>query len=870
MITRRRIAALLVWLFALLAVAPDAGAQTPPLAGSIPYRGPVVPNSWTTVGQPTNPYTGQIGVNTTTGTMDFYFAGWQNPCWLSGCQMSGLLQTKWNLIGNIGTQTLSGVYDQTKAPLAMGLSLAGNVSTGGTGGSYTINAWNVIDNLNPGTTPDSGFPSNATYLLLMNHTYGGAGTEGGRGTLYVHLAQLGSAYNAGRLYDPFFSAVTASSTVSFNVGGNAATTSGVLGHNFATSIYAVMNTGATFYAANSGGEIDILQQTGTSVLRSTGLQIVHLGGHVTRGSIDDAALLFGDTDAGTGWSNILKIGSNLAKDPVDHTNGIPIAWAVSNNPSTDPPGSLDGINFTVANITRNAWASRNVRIFGSGSASFNQMLMSTTTNGFGIDVKYQSSTSATLAGGGSGNTFTGDWYNDNGDVAGIWQLDTASGGAALTFSNVQKTYSHGEATLTLTNRNSVHGGTFTITPTWVVKNELDLNPSGGLTVAGGGFTVTGATSLAAATATTPATTDSSTSVATTAYVQGQAYYADLFGTGEDGNVTISSGTTTLAGDANYANLTLSGTGVLDTNGWRVFVSNTLDISAAQSGAIIRTKQSGVTATVAAGAAANATANVGRSIGGAPGGSAGGTGNTTTGTPPAAATANPGGNGRAGGLGGNGGNGVSAGGTGAAGGTFSGAIPPFNWRVAQAQLMVPASVASAGFMVGGGTGGGGGGQGGGDGSSAGGGGGSGGNPGGMIQINARIIARGTNVNTGIISTVGGNGGNGANGVGGNAGAGAGAGGGGGGYVYIVFERRTGSTITGCVDISGGTGGTGGNGAGTGLGGNGGAGGTAGLLNYIGINPASHGAGGLTAGSAGSTTVTSTGAAGGAGGISTQNF
>ena len=49
----------------------------------------------------------------------------------------------------------------------------------------------------------------------------------------------------------------------------------------------------------------------------------------------------------------------------------------------------------------------------------------------------------------------------------------------------------------------------------------------------------------------------------------------LFGDGSDGNVTIASGTTTLTADMFYDNLTISGGATLDTNGYRVFVRNTL-------------------------------------------------------------------------------------------------------------------------------------------------------------------------------------------------------------------------------------------------------------------------------------------------------
>jgi hypothetical protein len=58
-----------------------------------------------------------------------------------------------------------------------------------------------------------------------------------------------------------------------------------------------------------------------------------------------------------------------------------------------------------------------------------------------------------------------------------------------------------------------------------------------------------------------------------------------FGTGADGNVTISSGVVVMTRDMYYNNLTINGTGSLVTNGYELFVAGTLDISAAPAGAI---------------------------------------------------------------------------------------------------------------------------------------------------------------------------------------------------------------------------------------------------------------------------------------------
>ena len=65
--------------------------------------------------------------------------------------------------------------------------------------------------------------------------------------------------------------------------------------------------------------------------------------------------------------------------------------------------------------------------------------------------------------------------------------------------------------------------------------------------------------------------------------------AALFGSGADGNVVILSGTTTITRDMQYGNLTISGSGALVTNGYRVFVSGVLDLSQAGAGAIAAAK-----------------------------------------------------------------------------------------------------------------------------------------------------------------------------------------------------------------------------------------------------------------------------------------
>src|SRR5690349_14082058 len=83
-----------------------------------------------------------------------------------------------------------------------------------------------------------------------------------------------------------------------------------------------------------------------------------------------------------------------------------------------------------------------------------------------------------------------------------------------------------------------------------------------------------------------------------------------FSTGEDGNLTASSGTTTLTRDTYYNRVTLTGTGQIATNGYLLF-AKVIDLSQAGANAI----------TWAPSAAGNAS--------GATGGSAGAASTATT-------------------------------------------------------------------------------------------------------------------------------------------------------------------------------------------------------------------------------------------------
>lgn len=326
-----------------------------------------------------------------------------------------------------------------------------------------------------------------------------------------------------------------------------------------------------------------------------------------------------------------------------------------------------------------------------------------------------------------------------------------------------------------------------------------------------------------------------------------------FGNGSDGTVVISSGTTTLTRDMYYANLSISGTGRIDPNGFRIFVSGQLSLSSAAEGAISYITGNGGSATVNASTGGNAgTAGVGASsttsyYGRSTSGTAGGAGTTSTdGNTAAAVAANSpiflGGW-------------ISARGGIAAAGTAGTVVQTLQtasttaigWGRAFVDLSAP-FISGTFYCSAGGNGG--------NGSApaltfngGGGGGGGAGNIGCFIYANEVVI--GASTADSAIKFVGGSGGNGGSRNDPDLAARGGGGGGGqGGFVYIVYNKVTGTMTSGrfLVNASGGAGGAGHRG------GQGGASGPVSLYKL------STGGRVIYTATAGATTSTSTGGAG----------
>lgn len=347
-------------------------------------------------------------------------------------------------------------------------------------------------------------------------------------------------------------------------------------------------------------------------------------------------------------------------------------------------------------------------------------------------------------------------------------------------------------------------------------------------------------------------------------IQGPAQTNSLqdFGSGEDGNVTISAGTTNLVSDVYYNNLTITGSGQLRTNGYRVFVKNNLDLSNAGANAITASGLNGLNG-VLNGAGSGGSASYVAAIFGAP--TAGGNGGIgvsgagaqaalTTGTTPS-----NGGNSGNGGAGGNGSGGLGGLLRAAATATVPQEFAFFTMDIVRGITLMQASPGGPGGSSGGG-----------DGTNLGRGGGGGGSGAGILVIWAKNIIKSASTPANCITSIGGFGGNGATATVGNVGGGGGGAGGGGGYILMYYQTVSGPTVTNMLNASGGDSGSGGNGFGTGIGGQGGQGGAGGRIR---VNQTLTQVSGITVGvtaALGNLGVGNVGGAAGAGGLSRRDF
>lgn len=277
----------------------------------------------------------------------------------------------------------------------------------------------------------------------------------------------------------------------------------------------------------------------------------------------------------------------------------------------------------------------------------------------------------------------------------------------------------------------------------------------------------------------------------------------FFGDGSDGDIEIDT-TIVLDRDHYFKNIKLNKNGTIKTNGYRLFVQETLILN----GGIISNDGND--------ASLDDMYNIGKlggietklgSLGQGGRGGKGSNGNKLDGQNTVQGMILPLTNGGKGGFSGNGGDGSIG-----KGGKSLIDTPTSKCILRNVYLALQASRGS--YLINGGIGGDGGGGGGGDGNQLGGGGGGGGSGGGVLQIVAKTILITPNALYPSITSIGGDGSNGSNASIGNCGGGGGGSGGGGGFIQMFYLNKTKELNNNLINVSGGNPGSGGSGIGSG--------------------------------------------------------
>ena len=293
----------------------------------------------------------------------------------------------------------------------------------------------------------------------------------------------------------------------------------------------------------------------------------------------------------------------------------------------------------------------------------------------------------------------------------------------------------------------------------------------------------------------------------------------VFGTYGDGDVTISSGTTTFVRDMHYRKITVTGSSTQINHACYAMFFDVWDISGVTGTSSFGTASvaGGSSAGPAAGTSAALTTS--KTLHHGVAGNSGGAGGTGVSVQPTNTTSLAwlGGSVGAGGAGGTGTSGAGL----AARLAVASAITRYSRSLFPTMGICHSNALAAGAGAAGqaGT------SGAGDGTNSGGGGGGSGKGGHQIWIAGRKIVSAATVPVNYINAKGSNGGNGGPATSGNCGGGGGAGGGGGGYVTLIYGEIIGAAGV-PVDLTGGNGGNGGVGFGTGTAGGGASGGASG--------------------------------------------
>ena len=214
------------------------------------------------------------------------------------------------------------------------------------------------------TTSDNAAITGSNFLnnVTVQHTWGGAATQGGRQSFYALSTQTAatSSTNANRNYVAGNFNVTSQS----GDGGTGLAVGTAKGAYFGIGSQAFLANGATNTLSLTGGEINVAAQTGSSVLYKTGLQIVGHYSDAVQGTGVDSMLYLSNQSGAVGWSQGIALGSANGQYPLISTGTILASYG----------GTVAaGVDLSLTTVTGSAFKSTGFSVDGSGNLSSNKI-----------------------------------------------------------------------------------------------------------------------------------------------------------------------------------------------------------------------------------------------------------------------------------------------------------------------------------------------------------------------------------------------------------------------------------------------------------------------------------------------------------------
>jgi hypothetical protein len=367
---------------------------------------------------------------------------------------------------------LSGVTVASQQPLAISATYAGAVTDAS---SRLLNSVLIAADTVTGAPSVHGFD--------INHQFGGGsggyGNRIGIAALAHHIGQMsgGAGFFTGGEFNAWSRA---------NAGGTGLTRNTAQGILTGSNPVMRLQSGATFFSAGTGAEIDFAGETGSSSKLVTGLLIVPLSTHAVAG-VDglDSAIIIGAQQGATATLPYgLVFGFQQSQWPFDPSNPYASLITVQNgfNPSANPPVIAWGIDYLQLQATAGVFRAPGTSIDPAGNYQIGTGYIEPQASGLAIDVIGQIVTGAAVATAGS-NYAGGVILKDT--IGGLYQVASLSGTGVASVTILQKAVAKSPtATVSTTcvtpNGSGDYGAGCTLTLTWsATRTALSLNPSGG-------------------------------------------------------------------------------------------------------------------------------------------------------------------------------------------------------------------------------------------------------------------------------------------------------------------------------------------------------------------------------------------------------